>query len=61
MHAARKSPQATQLKLFQPAMQSPQWLQLPLEIRQQSVRLLAQLLCAHAARGARRAGGAGDE
>ena len=61
MHAARKSPQATQLKLFQPAMQSPQWLQLPLEIRQQTVRLLAQLLCAHAARRSRPAGGAGDE
>ena len=61
MHAARKSPQATQLKLFQPAMQSPQWLQLPLEIRQQTVRLLAQLLCAHAARRSRPAGGGGDE
>lgn len=61
MQAARKSPQATQLKLFQPAMQSPQWLQLPLEIRQQTVRLLAQLLRAYAVRESRRVGDAGDE
>jgi len=61
MGAVPKSQRATQLKLFQPAIRSPDWQQLPLEIRQQTVRLLAQLLREHAARGSRRAGGAGDE
>ena len=35
---------ATQLKLFHPLSMSPRWEDLPREIRQQIVRLLAQLL-----------------
>ena len=61
MKAVAKSQPATQLKLFQPAIRIPSWLQLPLEIRQSTVRLLAQLLCQHAARGSKRTEGAGDE
>jgi hypothetical protein len=45
------SPQrARQLKLFHPPSKSPHWDQLPCEIRQQSVRLLARLLREHWAR-----------
>jgi hypothetical protein len=61
MQATAKTQRAIQLKLFQGPMRSPHWLQLPVEIRQQVVRLLAQLLCEHAAKGARRARGGGDE
>jgi hypothetical protein len=41
---------AEQLALFRPARSCPQWAQLPREIRQQSVRLLARLLREHWAR-----------
>ena len=45
------SPQrAGQLKLFHPPTKRPRWDQLPREIRQQSVRLLARLLREHWAR-----------
>jgi hypothetical protein len=45
------SPQWTrQLKLLHPLIKSPRWDQLPREIRQQSVRLLARLLREHWAR-----------
>jgi hypothetical protein len=54
---------AGQLKLFHPAIKSPRWDQLPREIRQQSVRLLARLLREHWARkqAAEALGEAGDE
>ncbi len=61
MRPVAKSLRATQLKLFQPAMQSLDWKQLPVEMRQQTVRLLAQLLREHAARESRPAGGACHE
>jgi hypothetical protein len=41
---------AMQLQLFRPAPSGPQWAQLPREIRQQSVKLLARLLREHWAR-----------
>jgi hypothetical protein len=47
MRAAAKSHPATQLKLFHPASRRPSWEQLPTEIRQHTVRLLAQLLREH--------------
>jgi hypothetical protein len=54
---------AGQLKLFLPPIKSPHWDQLPREIRQQSVRLLARLLREHWARklAAEALGEAGDE
>ena len=39
-----------QLQLFRPAPSGPHWAQLPREIRQQSVKLLARLLREHWAR-----------
>ena len=41
---------AEQLALFRPARSCAQWAQLPREIRQQSVKLLARLLREHWAR-----------
>jgi hypothetical protein len=41
---------ATQLALFQLSPGGPRWEQLPGEVRQQTVRLLAQMLNDHAAR-----------
>jgi len=41
---------AMQLQLFRPAPSGPQWAQLPREIQQQSVKLLARLLREHWAR-----------
>lgn len=42
------SPQrAAQLKLFHPPVKSPCWEQLPREIQQQTVRLLARVLREH--------------
>jgi hypothetical protein len=35
---------ATQLSLFQPTPTTPQWEQLPWEVRQQTIRLLARML-----------------
>jgi hypothetical protein len=49
----RSSPslqRALQLKLFHPRLKSPCWEQLPPEIRQQTVPLLARLLREHALR-----------
>jgi hypothetical protein len=37
----------TQLELFRLGCKSPLWTELPLEIRQQTVRLLARLLREH--------------
>jgi hypothetical protein len=48
-HVANPRPVA-QLQLFRPAPSGPQWAQLPPEIRQHSVKLLAQLLREHWAR-----------
>ena len=36
-----------QLQLFQPYRKTPAWETLPQELRLQTVRLLAQLLCEH--------------
>lgn len=41
--------QLVQLKLFHPPLTSPHWTQLPQEIRQQTVQLLARLLREHRA------------
>jgi hypothetical protein len=41
---------AAQLQLFRAAPSGPQWAQLPREIRQHSVKLLARLLREHWAR-----------
>jgi acyl-CoA reductase-like NAD-dependent aldehyde dehydrogenase len=41
---------ATQLALFQLSPGGPRWEQLPGEVRQQTVRLLARMLNEHAAR-----------
>ena len=41
---------ATQLALFQSSPGGPRWEQLPGEVRQQTVRLLARMLNEHAAR-----------
>ena len=41
---------ATQLALFQLSPGGPHWEQLPGEVRQQTVRLLARMLNEHAAR-----------
>jgi len=48
-HVANPRP-AAQLQLFRPAPGGPQWAQLPHEIRQHSVKLLARLLREHWAR-----------
>jgi hypothetical protein len=40
-----------QLKLFRPRSRNPQWQNLPVEIQQTTVRLLAQLLRQHCDRG----------
>jgi len=58
-----KQPQLAQLKLFHPLVKSPNWYVLPLEVRQQTPRLLARLLREAAARdrAASQAGGLGDE
>ena len=39
-----------QLALFHPAVSDPRWDQLPWEVRQQTVRLLARMLSEHWAR-----------
>jgi hypothetical protein len=44
MQSSRSPQRALQLKLFHPRLNSPCWEQLPPEIRQQIVRLLARLL-----------------
>lgn len=49
----RTSPNAQwviQRALFHPALSDPHWEQLPWEVRQQTVRLLAQMLSEHWAR-----------
>jgi hypothetical protein len=40
-----------QPQLFQPRSRNPQWQDLPVEIRQNTVRMLAQLLRQHCERG----------
>ena len=46
-----KPPQrATQLPLFQASPQQAQWGSMPVETRQQIERLIARMLCEHAAR-----------
>ena len=47
MQIAAKSHRLSQLKLFQPTIVAPTWEQLPREIREQTVRLLARLLREH--------------
>jgi len=43
-----KNPQrVTQLNLFHPNSRTPLWLSLPMEVREQTVRLLARLLRQH--------------
>lgn len=56
-------PQLAQLKLFHPLVKSPNWYALPLEVRQQALRLLARLLreAVVGDRAASQAGGLGDE
>ncbi len=61
MRSVAKSLRVTQLNLFQPPIQSPDWEQLPVEMRQQTVCLLAQLLREHAARESTPTGGGCDE
>ena len=47
---AKPSRRATQLPLFQPSRQEPNWESMPPEIQQQVERLLARMLRDHAAR-----------
>ena len=47
---ANPSRRATQLPLFQPLRQEPNWESIPPEIQQQVERLLARILRDHAAR-----------
>ena len=47
MRASPKCPGRIQLALFHPPLSDPQWDQLPWEIRQHTVQLLAQMLRAH--------------
>jgi hypothetical protein len=43
-------PKCIQLKLFHPKPRNPQWGNLPVEIQQKTVKLLAQLLSQHSER-----------
>jgi hypothetical protein len=56
MHKASKAKQMAQMKLFQPTQVQPHWNQLPLEIRQPTLRLLARLLREHLAADRERGG-----
>jgi hypothetical protein len=47
MRALPTPPWVLQLALFHPPLKDPQWEQLPWEVRQQTVRLLARMLRAH--------------
>jgi len=47
MHRSSKAARMAQMKLFQPIPVRPRWIQLPLEIRQPVLRLLARLLREH--------------
>ncbi len=47
MQATAKSHRLSQLKLFHPTITAPTWERLPREMREQTVRLFARLLCAH--------------
>jgi hypothetical protein len=44
MSRSLRSPRPAQLRLFQPTLKLPHWSALPEEVRQQTRRLLAQLL-----------------
>ena len=44
MRSSPRPQRVVQLKLFHPLLQTPCWEQLPAEMRQQTVRLLARLL-----------------
>ena len=47
MRASPTPPWGMQLALFHPPLRDPHWEQLPWEVRQQTVRLLARMLRAH--------------
>jgi hypothetical protein len=49
MHRSSSAAQMEQMKLFQPTQVQPHWNQLPLEIRQPTLRLLARVLREHLA------------
>jgi hypothetical protein len=47
MRPVPSSQPGDQLDLFQPCPKTPEWAYLPLEVRQQAIRLLVQLLRHH--------------
>jgi hypothetical protein len=47
MRTSPTPPWAMQLALFHPPLREPHWEQLPWEVRQHTVRLLARMLRAH--------------
>jgi hypothetical protein len=61
MRYATSLRRVVQLQLFHPLCRDPFWEELPLEIRQQTVRLLARLLREHGKIAANRAKEARDE
>jgi hypothetical protein len=61
MRYATSLRRVVQLQLFHPLCKDPLWGELPLEIRQQTVRLLARLLREHGKIAANRAKEARDE
>jgi hypothetical protein len=61
MPKSSKATQMAQMKLFQPIQVQPYWNQLPLEIRQPTLRLLARLLREHLAAERGRGGFAGSD
>ena len=50
MSKRQSRPERIQLKLFHPKPRNPQWGNLPVEIQQKTVKLLAQLFCQHSER-----------